>query len=171
MAFALLAGAGTAISPCVLPVLPAVVSAGATGGRRRPLGVVLGLAISFTVTLVALATVVDGVGLGASPVRNLALAALALVGVVVAVPTRDGRPPPGRAGEPDEQARDLRGGEQAAGQTAPAGARPAGRDADQARARGPRRGARLHRQRPLVQLQAAVAGAAEGPCRARRLLD
>ena len=42
--FAFLAGAGTALSPCVLPVLPALLSAGATGGRRRPLGIVLGLA-------------------------------------------------------------------------------------------------------------------------------
>jgi cytochrome c biogenesis protein CcdA len=46
--FALIAGAGTAASPCVLPVLPAVLSAGATGGRGRPLGVVLGLATTFT---------------------------------------------------------------------------------------------------------------------------
>ena len=31
-------GAGTALTPCVLPVLPALLSASATGGRRRPLG-------------------------------------------------------------------------------------------------------------------------------------
>ena len=43
MLFALLAGAATALSPCVLPVLPAVLGAGVTGGRRRPLGVVTGL--------------------------------------------------------------------------------------------------------------------------------
>src|SRR4051794_38988939 len=84
--FAFLAGAGTAISPCVLPVLPALLSAGATGGRRRPLGIVLGLAATFTITIVALAKVVDGVGLGASLVRDLAIVALALFGVVVAVP-------------------------------------------------------------------------------------
>jgi len=34
--FALLAGAGTALSPCVLPVLPAVLSAGVTGGQSEP---------------------------------------------------------------------------------------------------------------------------------------
>src|SRR5436305_1759622 len=33
--FAFVAGAGTAITPCVLPVLPALLSAGAVGGRRR----------------------------------------------------------------------------------------------------------------------------------------
>src|SRR3954454_10618191 len=84
--FAFLAGAGTALSPCVLPVLPALLSAGATGGRRRPLGIVLGLTVTFTVTIVGLATVVDGVGLGDSATRDLAIAALALFGIAVAVP-------------------------------------------------------------------------------------
>src|SRR5690348_3427506 len=84
--FAFIAGAGTAISPCVLPVLPALLSAGATGGRRRPLGIVLGLTITFTVTIVGLATVVKGVGLGDSATRDLAILALAGFGVAVAVP-------------------------------------------------------------------------------------
>src|SRR3954462_9056454 len=84
--FAFVAGAGTALSPCVLPVLPALLSAGATGGRRRPLGIVTGLAITFTVTIVGLATVVDGVGLGDSAVRTLAIVALAAFGIAVAVP-------------------------------------------------------------------------------------
>jgi cytochrome c biogenesis protein CcdA len=52
--FALLAGAGTALSPCVLPILPAVLSAGVTGGRRRPLGVVTGIVVAFTFATVAL---------------------------------------------------------------------------------------------------------------------
>jgi len=49
--FALIAGAGTAITPCVLPVLPALLSASAAGGRRRPLGIVLGLGITFTIAI------------------------------------------------------------------------------------------------------------------------
>ena len=65
--FALVAGAGTAVSPCVLPVLPALLSAGATGGRRRPLGIVCGLVVTYTVAVVALTTVIDGVGLAAAP--------------------------------------------------------------------------------------------------------
>ena len=84
--FAFVAGAGTALSPCVLPVLPALLSAGATGGRRRPLGIVLGLTVTFTVTIVGLATVVDGVGLGDSLVRDLAIVALAGFGLAVAIP-------------------------------------------------------------------------------------
>src|SRR5436305_305193 len=52
--FALVAGAATAVTPCVLPVLPALLSASAVGGRRRPLGIVLGLAVTFTVAVLAL---------------------------------------------------------------------------------------------------------------------
>jgi cytochrome c biogenesis protein CcdA len=99
--FALLAGAGTALSPCVLPVLPALLSAGATGGRRRPLGIVLGLAITFTVTIVGLAKVVDGVGLGDSVTRDLAIVALAVFGLAVALPRLGDRleaPPAGWRG-------------------------------------------------------------------------
>src|SRR3954471_6389646 len=84
--FAVIAGAGTALSPCVLPVLPALLAAGATGGRRRPLGIVLGLTVTFALTIVGLATVVDGVGLGDSVVRTIAIVALAGFGLVVAVP-------------------------------------------------------------------------------------
>src|ERR1044072_5301652 len=84
--FAFIAGAGTALSPCVLPVLPALLSAGATGGRRRPLGIVIGLAITFTITIVGLATVVDGVGLGDGSLRSLAVIVLLVFGVTLLVP-------------------------------------------------------------------------------------
>ncbi len=86
LGFAVLAGAGTALSPCVLPVLPALLSAGGVGGRRRPLGIVLGLSITFTVTIVGLASVVDGVGLGSDPLRDVAIAVLLIFGVVLFVP-------------------------------------------------------------------------------------
>src|SRR5215217_7730012 len=81
--FAVAAGAGTALSPCVLPVLPALLSAGASGGRRRPLGVVLGLAITFTITVAGFASVIDGVGLGDGTLRTLAVAALILFGTAL----------------------------------------------------------------------------------------
>ena len=86
LGFAILAGAGTALSPCVLPVLPALLSAGGVGGRRRPLGVVIGLSVTFTVTIVGLANVVDGVGLGSDPLRDVAIVVLLVFGVVLLVP-------------------------------------------------------------------------------------
>ncbi|MGA2452259.1 MAG: cytochrome c biogenesis protein DipZ [Solirubrobacteraceae bacterium] len=86
MTFAVLAGAGTALSPCALPVLPALLSAGGVGGRRRPLGIVLGLSITFTVTIVGLANVVDGVGLGDDPLRDVAIAVLLVFGLALLMP-------------------------------------------------------------------------------------
>src|SRR5580658_10105092 len=86
LGFAVLAGAGTALSPCALPVLPALLSAGGAGGRRRPLGVVLGLSITFTVTIVGLASVVDGVGLGDDPLRDISIVVLLAFGVALLFP-------------------------------------------------------------------------------------
>ena len=86
LGFAILAGAGTALSPCVLPVLPALLSAGGVGGQRRPLGVVLGLTVTFTVTIVGIAEVVGGVGLGSDPLRDLAVAVLLAPGLALIVP-------------------------------------------------------------------------------------
>ena len=91
MAFAFVAGAGTAITPCVLPVLPAILSASALGGRRRPLGIVLGLAITFTVTIVALARLVSGVGVGAGTARTVAIIVLIAAGAVMLVPAVSAR--------------------------------------------------------------------------------
>ena len=86
LTFAVLAGAGTALSPCALPVLPALLSAGGVGGRRRPLGIVLGLSITFTVTVVGLASVVDGVGLGSDPLRDVAVVVLLAFGLALLLP-------------------------------------------------------------------------------------
>src|ERR1700733_12673102 len=86
--FALIAGAGTAITPCVLPVLPALLASSAAGGRRRPLGIVLGLAVTFTIAIVALAQLVKGVGLAAGAARTLAIVVLLIFGGVPPSPER-----------------------------------------------------------------------------------
>ncbi len=84
--FAFVAGAATAVSPCVLPVLPVALSAGVTGGRRRPLGVVTGLALSFTFATVALVYVIDALGLPDDFVRTLAIAVLLVFGLSLLIP-------------------------------------------------------------------------------------
>jgi cytochrome c biogenesis protein CcdA/thiol-disulfide isomerase/thioredoxin len=70
----------------VLPVLPALLSAGAVGGRRRPLGIVVGLALAFTVAIVALAQLVKGIGLASSAARDVAIVILIVFGVVLLIP-------------------------------------------------------------------------------------
>src|SRR4051794_13549740 len=89
--FAALAGAATALSPCVLPVLPALLSVGAVGGRRRPVGVVLGLSATFAITIIGLAELADGVGIGDSTLRTIAIVVLLVFGLAVAVPAVSAR--------------------------------------------------------------------------------
>ena len=86
MLFALVAGAATALSPCVLPVLPAVLGAGVTGGRRRPLGVLVGLVASFTFAAVALVYVIEALGLPDDLVRTLAIVTLLVFGICLLIP-------------------------------------------------------------------------------------
>src|SRR5467141_968419 len=86
VAFAFLAGVGTALSPCVLPVLPVALSAGASGGSRRPLGIVTGLALSFTFSTVALVYLIHALGLPNSLLRTLAIVALIAFGVALVAP-------------------------------------------------------------------------------------
>jgi cytochrome c biogenesis protein CcdA/thiol-disulfide isomerase/thioredoxin len=84
--FAFVAGVGTALSPCVLPVLPIALSAGATGGSRRPLGIVTGLAFSFTFVTVAFVYVIHWLGLPNDLLRKIAIVGLIAFGVALAVP-------------------------------------------------------------------------------------
>ena len=89
--FAFVAGVGTALSPCVLPVLPIALSAGATGGSRRPLGIVTGLALSFTFVTVALVYVIHWLGLPDDLLRKIAIVGLILFGLALVVPSVGGR--------------------------------------------------------------------------------
>jgi cytochrome c biogenesis protein CcdA/thiol-disulfide isomerase/thioredoxin len=84
--FSFVAGAGTALSPCVLPVLPAVLASAGSGGRRRPLGVIAGLTATFTVAIVALASLVDGVGVPGGTVRTFAVLVLLGFGLALLMP-------------------------------------------------------------------------------------
>jgi cytochrome c biogenesis protein CcdA/thiol-disulfide isomerase/thioredoxin len=84
--FGFLAGAATALSPCVLPVLPVALSAGATGGRGRPLGIVVGLAVSFTFATVVLVYLISALGLPDDLLRKLAIAVLIGFGLTLMAP-------------------------------------------------------------------------------------
>jgi cytochrome c biogenesis protein CcdA/thiol-disulfide isomerase/thioredoxin len=84
--FGFVAGAATAVSPCVLPVLPVALSAGVTGGRARPLGVVTGLALSFTFATVALVYLISALGLPDDLLREIAIVVLICFGASLLIP-------------------------------------------------------------------------------------
>ncbi len=78
------AGVVTAISPCVLPVLPILLAGGASG--RRPLRIVAGLVASFTVFTLFASWLLDQAGLPQDFLRNLAIALLFVMAVTLLVP-------------------------------------------------------------------------------------
>jgi cytochrome c biogenesis protein CcdA/thiol-disulfide isomerase/thioredoxin len=77
---AFVAGIVTAISPCVLPVLPIVFAGGASGGRRRPYAIVAGLVASFTLFTLVASALLSALGLPDDLLRNIAIAAVLVVG-------------------------------------------------------------------------------------------
>ena len=87
LAIGFLAGVITAISPCVLPVLPILLAGGASGGGRlRALAIVAGLVASFTTFTLAGAWLLDRLGLPADTLRNVAIAALLLLAATLLWP-------------------------------------------------------------------------------------
>jgi cytochrome c biogenesis protein CcdA/thiol-disulfide isomerase/thioredoxin len=80
------AGLITALSPCVLPVLPILLAGGATGGRRRPYAIVAGLVASFTAFTLAGVWLLDALGLPKDLLRNVALALLFVVAASLLFP-------------------------------------------------------------------------------------
>ena len=78
---AFVAGIVTAVSPCVLPVLPIVLAGSATGGKRRPYAIVAGLVASFTVFTLTATALLSTLGLPDDLLRTLAIAVVVVVGI------------------------------------------------------------------------------------------
>ena len=83
---AFIAGLVTAVSPCVLPILPIVLATGADGDRRRPYLVIAGLVASFTFFTLASVQIISALGLPSSALRDIAIAIIAIFGLTLLVP-------------------------------------------------------------------------------------
>lgn len=85
--FAFLGGVITILSPCILPILPVVLSGSITGGKQRPLGVVTGFIISFTFFTLFLSAIVRATGLSADILRVVAVLVISFFGVSLLIPS------------------------------------------------------------------------------------
>lgn len=83
--FAFLSGVVTILSPCILPVLPIVLS-GSVGGKRRPYGVILGFILSFSIFTLTLSMIVQILNIPADALRIAAVALIILFGLILLIP-------------------------------------------------------------------------------------
>lgn len=84
--FSLLSGFVTVLSPCVLPVLPIVLSSSASQGKRRPIGIITGLVISFSIFTLAISEIVKLLGLSANTLRIIAVSVIGILGLSMILP-------------------------------------------------------------------------------------
>lgn len=78
-----LAGMLSTLSPCVLPLLPLVLAAAASAHRAGAAMLALGLALSFTVAGLFIATVGFAIGLDGDVFRTISAVILGLIGIAL----------------------------------------------------------------------------------------
>jgi cytochrome c biogenesis protein CcdA/thiol-disulfide isomerase/thioredoxin len=84
--FSILSGIVTILSPCILPILPIVLSSSTTSQKARPLGLITGLIVSFSLFTLIIAKVVSYIGLSANALRLLSVFLLILIGLTMVIP-------------------------------------------------------------------------------------
>jgi cytochrome c biogenesis protein CcdA len=86
VALAFLAGVLSTLSPCVLPLLPIVLGTAVSAHRAGPVALAAGLALSFVIVGLFVATVGFSIGLDAGVFRAVAAIMLMAIGLVLLVP-------------------------------------------------------------------------------------
>ncbi len=85
-AFAFLAGVVTILSPCILPILPIILSGSLTGGKRKPLGIVTGFIASFTFFTLFLSSLVSALHINADSLRAFSIIIILGFGLSLMIP-------------------------------------------------------------------------------------
>lgn len=87
LGFAFLSGLVTILAPCIWPLLPIVLSSSAAGKNHiRPLGITLGIMLSFTIFTLAISFLVRIFHLDPNIVRLFAVIVLVLMGLSMIIP-------------------------------------------------------------------------------------
>ncbi|OGM32056.1 hypothetical protein A2803_00620 [Candidatus Woesebacteria bacterium RIFCSPHIGHO2_01_FULL_44_21] len=84
--FAFLGGIITVLSPCILPLLPIILSSTTGGGKKRPFGIVAGFVASFTFFTLFLSSIVQLTGIPADSLRSISVVILIIFGLTLLVP-------------------------------------------------------------------------------------
>lgn len=86
LVFAFISGLITIAAPCVWPLLPVILSSTATGGKKKPLGITLGIMLSFAFFTLALSYILKIIPFDPDSLRLFAVAVLTILGLTLVIP-------------------------------------------------------------------------------------
>ena len=83
IALAFIEGFALIISPCILPILPIILSGSLTGNKSRPLGIVSGFIITFTIVTLFSRAIIQHAHVSEDTIRNVSFGILFLLGMMM----------------------------------------------------------------------------------------
>ena len=84
--FAFLSGLVTLFAPCIWPLLPIILSSTTTGGHRKPLGITIGICLSFAIFTLTISYIVTIIPFDPTILRYLAVAVIGFLGLSLVIP-------------------------------------------------------------------------------------
>lgn len=84
--FAFISGFITILAPCIWPLLPIILSATTTGGHKKPLGITLGIMVSFGFLTLSISYIVKIIPFDPSILRFFAVFVIGLLGLTLIIP-------------------------------------------------------------------------------------
>lgn len=84
--FAFISGIATILSPCIWPILPIVLSSASQKGHKRPLGVTLGIILSFAIFTLSISYLIKIFNFNPNSLRIFAVIIIAFLGITMFVP-------------------------------------------------------------------------------------
>jgi cytochrome c biogenesis protein CcdA len=86
VSFSFAAGIITILSPCILPILPILLSGSARKGSRTPLGMITGFVLSFSFFTLMIAKIVQATGASPEVLRVVAAVMIGIFGISMLIP-------------------------------------------------------------------------------------
>jgi cytochrome c biogenesis protein CcdA/thiol-disulfide isomerase/thioredoxin len=84
--FAFVSGLITIFAPCIWPLLPIILSSSATGDRRKPLGITLGIMLSFGILTLSISYLIKIVPFDPTILRYIAVFVIGFLGLTLVIP-------------------------------------------------------------------------------------
>ncbi|NNM60188.1 MAG: cytochrome c biogenesis protein DipZ [Legionellales bacterium] len=71
------------LSPCILPILPIILSGGLTGGKYRPAGIIIGFTLFFAIFSLLSGSLIRHIGLNFDLIRKISYLLIIIFGVIL----------------------------------------------------------------------------------------